>query len=72
MGRLVEAEAALLAAEEVSSRNPDIAYALAALYAQQNHSEAARRYAEKLAEWAPGDPRARQLLESTRAGAPRP
>lgn len=67
LGRLREAETALLEAERLNPRDPQIAYALAFLYAGQRQYKRALVYAERSAEQAsPDDPGPRQLVERIR------
>lgn len=74
LGRRQEAEAALLQAQALDPGDPQIVYALTVFFAQQRQYRRALPYAERLAELAPGDQGARQLLERLRAqvgaGAP--
>ncbi|HEX9125024.1 MAG TPA: tetratricopeptide repeat protein, partial [Methylomirabilota bacterium] len=63
LSRDAEAEAALVQAFQLDPRDPDIVYAMAAFYVQRQQWKRARPIAEQLVVIAPGDPRARQLLE---------
>jgi len=64
-----DAEAALLQAFQLDPRDSDIAYAITVFYAQRRQWKRALPFAEQLVANAPGDPRARQLLEQIRAQA---
>jgi predicted CXXCH cytochrome family protein len=63
LGRRPEAEAALRQASQLDPRDPQIVHALAIFYVQQRDWRRALPYAQKLAELAPGDSRARELLQ---------
>ena len=63
LGRRPEAEAALRQANKLDPRDPQVVYALALFYVQQREWRRALPYAQRLAELAPGDPRARELLQ---------
>jgi tetratricopeptide (TPR) repeat protein len=61
--RPADAEAAMRAAHQLDTRDPDIVYALVVLYMQQSQWERALPYAQKLLELAPGSPGPQQLLQ---------
>jgi tetratricopeptide (TPR) repeat protein len=66
LDRNADAERALLEAHELGTGDPDILYALAVFYAQQESWARALPYAQELAELAPQAPAAQQLLERIR------
>ena len=66
LSRDKEAEAALLQAFQIDSRDPDIVYATAAFYVQRKQWKRALPFAERLAEIAPNDPGPGQLVASIR------
>ena len=70
LGRNPEAEAALLEAHELDARDPDILYALAVFYAQQENWVRALPYAEGLTKLTPEAPGPQQLLQQIREEIP--
>jgi predicted CXXCH cytochrome family protein len=75
LGRLREAETALLEAEKLGPRDPQIAYALAFLYATERQFPRALVHAQRAVDQAPpADPGPRQLLDRIKQqmASPRP
>ena len=70
LGRRAEAEAAFVKAEKIDPEDPEIAYALAVLYAQGNDWSRARDAAARLAALSPGNPRVQELLDRIRRRSP--
>jgi Flp pilus assembly protein TadD len=66
LGRVREAEAALLRARDLDPADPEIVYALATLLVQEKQWKRALSYAEELVELTPGQARPRQLVENIR------
>jgi tetratricopeptide (TPR) repeat protein len=69
LGRRAEAETALLKAYGMDRHDPDIVYALALLYAQQQQWRQALPYAEELYRLLPDAPEPRQLLQRLQEAA---
>ena len=67
LGRLEEAEVALLEAHRIDPRDPEIIHAVAVLYAQQRRWEQAQLYVDKLIERVPEAPGPRQLRRRNQA-----
>ena len=63
LGRVREAEAALLKAQDLDPADPEIVYALGMFFTSQQQWKQAQLYAEKLVELTPGQPGPRQLVD---------
>ena len=66
LGRTAEAVKTLLAAARADAGDPEIAFAVAALYANEGRWRDALPYAERFAALSPSDPRAASLLQEVR------
>src|SRR5439155_399252 len=63
LGRRADAEAAFVKAQNTDPEDPDVAYALAVLYAQQSDWSRARDAAARLAALSPGNPQVQELID---------
>ena len=70
VGRRADAEAAFVKAQKIDPNDPEIAYALAVLYLQENEWSRARDAAENLARLLPGNPQAQELIDHIRRRSP--
>jgi predicted CXXCH cytochrome family protein len=70
LGRRADAETALVKARGIDPADPEIAWALAILYAQQNDWPRARAAAEAVDALAPGNPEVQALLDRSRRESP--
>jgi len=70
LGRRADAEAAFVKAQNTDPEDPDVAYALAVLYAQQNEWSRARDAAARLAALSPGNPQVQELIDRIRRRSP--
>jgi len=70
LGRRADAEAAFVKAQNTDPEDPDVAYALAVLYGQQNEWSRARDAAARLAALSPGNPQVQELIDRIRRRSP--
>ena len=70
LGRRADAEAAFVKAQNTDPEDPDVAYALAVLYAQQSDWSRARDAAARLAALSPGNPQVQELIDRIRRRSP--
>src|SRR5436190_17721339 len=70
LGRRADAEAALVKAQNTDPEDPDVAYALAVLYAQQSDWSRARDAAARLTALSPGNPQVQELIDRIRRRSP--
>ena len=70
LGRRADAEAAFVKAQNTDPEDPDVAYALAVLYAQQSDWSRARDAAARLTALFTGNPQVQELIDRIRRRSP--